>query len=383
MRPRKQRPLNDEGFPYDPARLVKANAGWYITYQAWDHLREKLQRKKYYKIKGDTDRARENHANRVVSEINQMLQKGYGFNRSLQEQKRDLMTLEAYHMGLVAKKHSLGKTTGDNYTSYLRIYEEWLRKTGLYRLPANKLKQVHILQFFDWLFEERKVSKRTRNNYLTFLHSVGEEMIKRELLNKNPASGITPLPTASSRHVPFLAEEQARLERYLKLKDKDLYLFTRFLYYGFMRPVEICRMKVNHIDMKNRVILVRSMNSKNKKQMPVEIVDQLAEAIEELGLIEQAGHLFAFGKGLRPSTVQMRANKVSTRHRTALEATNLYNGELTLYGWKHTGNCNAYRAGADVLWLQQQNRHHSLNETEIYLRSMGLRLNSANRKLTW
>ncbi len=57
--------------------------------------------------------------------------------------------------------------------------------------------------------------------------------------------------------------------------------------------------------------------------------------------------------------------------------------DVTMYSWKHTGNCNAYRAGADIKALQQQNRHHSLEMTDVYLRSMGLRQQWKLRDLEW
>lgn len=52
----------------------------------------------------------------------------------------------------------------------------------------------------------------------------------------------------------------------------------------------------------------------------------------------------------------------------------MWDGELTLYSWKHTGNVRAYEAGVDILTIQEQNRHHNLAMTEVYLRSLGLRV---------
>ena len=46
-----------------------------------------------------------------------------------------------------------------------------------------------------------------------------------------------------------------------------------------------------------------------------------------------------------------------------------------MYGWKHTGNVDSFLAGVDPYDLMRQNRHHSLEQTMNYLRSMGLRPN--------
>ena len=49
-----------------------------------------------------------------------------------------------------------------------------------------------------------------------------------------------------------------------------------------------------------------------------------------------------------------------------------YSNDYSLYSWKHTGNKNACLAGIPVKEIQLQNRHHSLDETDKYLRGLVL-----------
>lgn len=44
---------------------------------------------------------------------------------------------------------------------------------------------------------------------------------------------------------------------------------------------------------------------------------------------------------------------------------------FTLYSWKHTGVVNAYHAGIDIKSIQMQCRHHSIQQTDTYLKSLG------------
>ncbi len=46
-----------------------------------------------------------------------------------------------------------------------------------------------------------------------------------------------------------------------------------------------------------------------------------------------------------------------------------------LYGWKHTGVIALYQATKDVKLIQRQCRHSSLDQTDKYLRDLGLFLN--------
>ena len=120
--------------------------------------------------------------------------------------------------------------------------------------------------------------------------------------------------------------------------------------------------------------------------MPIVINPQLAQHIEEMEIHKYNPSNFLFGlkkDGFMPGPKQEHRNKYTEVHSKALKDCDLYNGELTLYSWKHTGNCNAYRAGVDIYSLMTQNRHASLDQTENYLRSMGMRISKELKNLEW
>jgi integrase len=80
---------------------------------------------------------------------------------------------------------------------------------------------------------------------------------------------------------------------------------------------------------------------------------------------------FLFGRGMKPGPVSLSRNMVSKRHSEVLRSLN-YPSDLTLYSWKHTGVVAAYKAGIDLYSIMRQLRHHSLDMTQIYLKSLGL-----------
>ncbi|MEO1808480.1 MAG: tyrosine-type recombinase/integrase, partial [Bacteroidota bacterium] len=200
---------------------------------------------------------------------------------------------------------------------------------------------------------------------------------------KNPCARIKDLKVVGTRHIPFSREEQKEFETFLQRQEPELYLYTRFIYFGFMRPVEVCRMQIGHIDLHSKVILIRAENSKNKRQMPVVINPQLAKIIEGMNLNRFPTNYHVFGKKFLPSPGEEHRNRYSERHAQALKDCGLYNGELTLYSWKHTGNIRAYDAGVDIYSLMSQNRHSNLQETENYLRGLGLRISKELKEKEW
>jgi len=69
-------------------------------------------------------------------------------------------------------------------------------------------------------------------------------------------------------------------------------------------------------------------------------------------------------------------NVMGSRYRKLTKDLKL-NKDYTLYSWKHSGVVAAYKAGIDIKTIQSQCRHHSLEQTDIYLKSLGLNENLA------
>jgi integrase len=375
--------LNPKGFPYIPAKLKKKGWRIHIEYYVFSIEKNDLVRKRVSKFMGKTPAEKLKDAQTMVHKINRLLSSGYIIGKPTKKVQKALSIKEAMEFAVKTKSQTIGKTTRGNYRSFSKIFYKYLRENKKLTIPVKEFDQAQIYFFFDWLFEERKVGNRTRNNYKDFLNAMFNQLIDRKVIDENPVKGIKDLPTMSNINIPFTKKEEEILKKYLKEKMPELYLFTRFIYFGFLRPVEICRLRIKHIDLENHIILVRPHLTKNKKQLPVVITSQLEKYIKQMNLDDYPPHWHVFSKGLKPGPEELYETRVSEMHRKALEETGLYNEELTMYSWKHTGNCNAYRAGVDIKSIQAQNRHHSLQMTEIYLRSLGLRLSKDLKNIEW
>ncbi len=83
---------------------------------------------------------------------------------------------------------------------------------------------------------------------------------------------------------------------------------------------------------------------------------------------------YLFGSGLKTCSTKYSRNSVTRIHKEALTACKI-SKEFTMYSWKHTGVISAYKAGIDLFSIMRQLRHHSLTQTQIYLKSLGLQPN--------
>lgn len=392
MPAKKVRLINALGHPYRPAMLVENDkTGWYIEFWVHNPTTDQLQRKRLFRIEGNNRAQRRADATRQIREINRLLLKGYGMKS--QEPKEPppasvpkpeiLTTRKAWERAVEIKKMETGKRNNANYNSSSNVFYIWLKESERENKPISELESTDIYAFLDWLKEVRGVGNQTRNNYLVYVRACLNALVKRKIIQGNPSEGISDLLTTGTRNIPFTTEEMEKLNNHLKHNQPDLYNFTRFIYYGFMRPIELVRLKVKHIDLKNRIILTRAGMTKNRKQMPVVITSQLLPVIESMKLEQYPGEWYVFSRDLRPGDKQIWRNRVSELHTEVLRELEMYNGELTMYSWKHTGNCNAYRAGVDIKSLQMQNRHHNLEMTEKYLSSLGLRISKELKNLEW
>lgn len=165
--------------------------------------------------------------------------------------------------------------------------------------------------------EQRKVNNRTRNNYLIHLKALFSELIKREIISKHPAQHVKLLRTTGASNILYSKEQQATIETWLKKHDPDLYIFTKFIYYAFLRPIEILRLRPR--DIVGNMIIVKAKGSKNAKQLPVTIVKPLARIIEGMELHKLDQGCLIFGKKLEPLRLPKMDAKAYEKNREVVE----------------------------------------------------------------
>jgi integrase len=127
-------------------------------------------------------------------------------------------------------------------------------------------------------------------------------------------------------------------------------------------------MRIGWIDFDNENITVPATISKNHKEytLPVprnKLLDQLIQ------YKEYAKDLHLFTLTDVPGDKCCSKNYWATRFNTHRDTLQL-SKEYTLYSLKHTGAILLHNAGATTKVIQMHMRHHSLDETDKYLRQM-------------
>lgn len=220
---------------------------------------------------------------------------------------------------------------------------------------------------------KRSKHPSTYNRYLGFLRRVftlnGYDHLLEDYKN---------LKSIASPDRYYQEYQKKQLIEHISKVDEDLLLFIQFIYYCFIRPNELRHLRVQDIYFAERQIRVpqtvrmgegSSRVSKNKKTEFIIIPDVFYPTI--LHLQKRQAKQFIFPSPLDGSKPIGRSS-MYRKHKKILDHLG-YGEGYTLYSWKHTGAVAAAKAGISVKELQLQLRHHSLDETDKYLRQMGVK----------
>lgn len=251
------------------------------------------------------------------------------------------------------------------YRTALKDFSDYFKGVDITEIKSGK-----AIKFQDYL--SKSLSEKTVKNKINNIKAIFS------LTKYNPLKGVTAtiVDDDSDFNYPYNEFEKASIEEYLKEHNPRLYLFTRFIFYAFLRPKEIIGLEVRDIDIRNKTIRIRKEISKNRRAAIVPLVKPLYDLILKEKVLQYPSHFKIFGYNLKTGECPSQTNIASAQHKIALVELGLYRErETVLYSWKHTGNCMAYMAGMDIRLIQTINRHKSLQTTEIYLRKLGIFLN--------
>lgn len=267
-------------------------------------------------------------------------------------------------MEIRASQNSLTTICRDK--SFLKTFTSYLQNAGLTHLETKQIKKTHILDFLDSL--RSKINATTFNSYLAWLKSVFSLLVQRELIEVSPCSGIKKQKSQQTKSIAFSPEHAKELAELCKNHDTELYIFCMCVFYCFIRPIELRRLKVGQVDLEQKKIYILGTQSKNKKTEYVVIPDRLKEIFIEHNFLDRDKEDFLFSDY---KELQYSRNKFSVAFAKICKNGG-YPKNYSLYCWKHTGVVMYYRAGAKLKFIQMQCRHSSLDETNKYLKDLGL-----------
>lgn len=357
------------GFTYPKLHTGK---NWYIDFYALDPATGEMRRKKYMLDGLDKVSQKRRKAAEIIEQIMRKLREGWNPWVNSQE-SRGFTTLQDCldrYMEYVAKK-SRSKTK-HSYQSRVNILLQYLSSCVTPIKYAYQFDGAFVNDYMDWLYLDRGVSERTRNNYRGWCYSFAEFLVSRKYIESNPVDSIPALDEKKKHRKDLSPKMLQQMHSHLKQNDKYFLLACLMEYYTFIRPTELSYLKVGDICLKDKTVFVSEDFSKNKKSAKVALNDTLIKLMVELDVLSKPTSHYLFGKNFRPAAERSNADQYNRRWKKMREALG-WSDEYQFYSLKDSGIRDLANEQGVVV-ARDQARHSDVSTTNRYIQEHNMQV---------
>ena len=355
---------------YTIPELVEGQAGWYIAFYAYNPEmgRMRLKRIKVNRIKGIANRRK--YAKDVIKRLIYQLE--HGWNPWIAKDTTNLVVFEECltryenHIQKMLESGYFRRETYDGYKSNIKIMREYIvSKRSIYY--AYQFDKKFCVDFLDYVFIDRNNGAQTRNNYLNFLRVFSGFLVEKGYLNAKPTDGIAPISKRLYRKerdvIPLKVVSQ--IADYCKAKDPHFLFACYLLYYCFIRPVEMTRLKIENFNLKGCTVTIPGEASKNKKKQTVTLPKKVLLYGIEIGIFSAPMSDYVFSTRLKPGCEQIDT-KIFRDHWEKMRKALGLKKEWKFYSLKDTGITTLLKDKMPAIKVRDQARHSSIAITDLY-----------------
>lgn len=280
---------------------------------------------------------------------------------------------EAFELATKIKKSVLSKTSFPNFSSNSKRFEKWLQENGFANKTIDTVTKKTVIEYLNVVLE--KTSPRTRNNTRIDLSSLFQTLEDNDIIPENFIKKINVLKSTPERNKTYTSTLQGDIYSYLEENDKILLLFVKFISYNYLRPIEVCRLRIEDIDLIDRKLYVKAKNSPVKTKIIPEI---LLNDLPDLSKMDKKDYLFtpiAIGGEWETSETDKR-DYFSKRFKKVKDHFGL-GKDYGLYSFRHTFITKLYNEFAKTMTpyeakskLMLITGHASMDALEKYLRDI-------------
>ncbi|MDN3725257.1 phage integrase N-terminal SAM-like domain-containing protein [Aequorivita sp. SDUM287046] len=239
----------------------------------------------------------------------------------------------ALDYALTIKKQVVSDRTLSDYTNKKKHLVKWIEENKPTVVSIHQITKQHLNEYLNDVLS--KTSPRNRNNFRIDLSSLFQTLKDNDMISENYFKKIPPLRSIPKRNRGFTLKEQESIFSYLEKRDPLLLLYIKFVSYVFLRPIEVCRIKVKDVDVINKRIRFQAKNSPFKTKILPQL---LIDILPDLSKLPQENLLFSpDGLGLNwESKLDSRRDYFSKRFKEVIKDHFGFNENYGLYSFRHT-----------------------------------------------
>ena len=356
--------------PYTLPKL-HAKKHWYVDFCCYDPLTQTMRRKKYMLDGIKSVKLRRERAAEIISVVTYKLRNGWNVWASATSTRQYTTIASAVELYIknLDKELATGvirEKTWYSYMTFLKTFREWVTSIPLKIIYVYQIDRALVVDFLDYVYQDKDVSARTRNNYKTWLYSLCGWMKEKGYLTENPVEGIKNLKEAPKKRDALTPQMLSQLREYLKKENPHFLLACMMEYYAFIRPNELTYIRIGDIRVKERKILVHGEWSKNGKDEAVGLNKELLMLMIDLGVFSYSSDTYLFGRRFTPSAKKTDPRIFREKFMKVRKALG-WSDTIQFYSLKDSGIRDLANAQGIVI-ARDQARHSDVSTTNRYLK---------------
>lgn len=338
---------------------------WYVDFRSFDPGTGTMRRKKYMLDSIPKASERRRRATELIESLLKMLRAGWSPWVNVDDSRGYTMLSDA----LAKYEKSLEKLpkvkTRYSYASRLNVLRTYISQLVLPPRYVYQFNASFVSDFLDWLYLDREVGGRTRNNYRGWCSSLASYFIEREYISSNPVEKIKNVPEDGKKRQPLTAAMLRQLRTYLLKKDPVFLLACMMEYYTMIRPEELTNIRINDISVMEQSVFISAAFSKNKRDGKVGLNDDLIKMMLDLDLFRHPGDYYIFGDKMRPGDTKA-SSEIFRRRWLSVRKALTWSNDYQFYSLKDSGIRDLANSQGIVI-ARDQARHTDISTTNKYL----------------
>lgn len=253
------------------------------------------------------------------------------------DEEKKLNVEDALDFALKIGKNIWSETSYPDLKSRVTQFKIWLLDNGFRNRYITSVTEKTVQNYLNVVLE--RSSPANRNNTKNNLSSCFSILKDNYIIPYNFIKEIKPLKSRPERHKTYSSTMETDLYNYMYDNDKLMLLFVKFVCYNFLRPVEVCRLRIGDVDFIDRTIKVKTKNQAVKiKYMP----EILKKDIPQLSIYKFDDYLFTpSGPGKWEANEKSRRDYFTKRFQEIKDKFNL-GADYGLYSFRHTFTTKLY-----------------------------------------
>ncbi|AKA70850.1 tyrosine-type recombinase/integrase [Clostridium scatologenes] len=260
-----------------------------------------------------------------------------------------------YHLTITNKS----KETIKSYTSDLTAFEHFLESKYNCAVYINEVKNADI---DDYLYQLKlkKLSSASRSRQLYTLRSFWNYLYKNNLCDLNIAMSIEPIKIQRKERT-FLSMEEART-LIDSIEHPIVKTVAQTLFYTGLRISECLNLKVEDVDIKNKIIHVLNGKGSKNRNIPINIhlLSILQSYVETYDCSTKNNYFFATEKSGSLSAAYVNRILNDTAKNLGWEK------HISAHILRHSFASNLIKNGVNLVYVQKLLGHSNLKVTSIY-----------------